>query len=349
MKICLFLLFLIPLFLHAQYLPDLGIPKFKPSDYERLQTKTIVHTTLDFQLKGPVKSVCETIRTLKANGEDSSAHLKAEYLFSEKGKLLSYSEDSMSNLLKISDAASEILNTYDPTGEILLETIRQTRSWQKTKTVIRFNHQGFREEEIYTCYKCEQGLNRNDPFYDSIFDYTLDYQWSPDFDSVSFTYRYVKPKSPYQRERDMVRSFVYELSSKKKDQLKEEMSYSKNLSPGNNYFKSFENRIKYDKQGRIIEWTIWDHQIKNSFNVHSRTEYTYNEKSELTEIRYYSTGWSNPEINFQLELTEEIRYVSYDVYGNWTEMEVKVQPEWQRRLYGLKNFNFRYKREISYY
>lgn len=69
-------------------LPDLKAPKFRTTEYENLQAKTVAQTPGDFQLKGPVKEVCETICMLKENGEDSSLCLRAEYLFSEKGKVV---------------------------------------------------------------------------------------------------------------------------------------------------------------------------------------------------------------------------------------------------------------------
>lgn len=346
MKIRLLILFLSPLFIRAQYLPDLAIPKLKPDYYESLQAKTSLQTRSDFQLKGPVKSVCETIRALKSNGRDSSAWLKAEYLFSEKGNLLSYSEDSTSNLLKGYDPVNHLMNSYDSTGEILLETIRWTGDWRESKTVVRFNERGFREHEEYTCYSCSRDY-RNQPINDSIFNYTLDYQWSRNFDSVSLKYRYVKPKSPYQRNQDMVRSFVHELDRKKRDSLEDNIPTI--WDPRNGYFQDVENDIKRDKHNRITEWTVWDNTIKNSINVHRRTEYTYNEKDELTEIKHYSTFRSKSYNEFQLELKEEIVYVSYDVYGNWTEKEVKVRPEKHGMYHAPKDQNFRYKREISYY
>lgn len=331
--------------LNAQFLPNLEIPKSRPTEYESMQTKTIAHTLIDFQLKGPVKAVNETIRALRTNGEDSSSLMRATYLFSAKGKLLNYSEDSTTYMFMRYNQANRIINTYDTTGELLLETIRYIDYGQRSKTLIRFNEQGFRTSEIYTCYGCVSGSHRQDPYYDSIFDYTLNYHWTPDFDSVFLKYKYVKLRSHYQRDQDAVRSFVHELNGRKK-QSNEPVSIE---TARNLYFDTFEEDIKRDLRKRITEYTIWDHAIKNSINVHRRTAYDYNENNELTEIRHYSSGWNYSGNNFQLELTEEIVYLAYDAYGNWTELEVKVKPEEAGGHYTQKAMNFRYKREINYY
>ena len=202
---------------------------------------------------------------------------------------------------------------------------------------------------MYTFYWCDRDY-RNQPKNDSVFDYTLDYQWSRNFDSVSLKYHYVKPKSPYQRNQDMVRSFVHELNRKKKDQLEDNHNFRSIGDALNGYFQDSETDIKRDDRNRITEWTVWDHTVKSSTNIHHRTEYAYNEKDELTEIKHYSTFRSESYNKFELELTEEIGYISYDSYGNWTEMEVKVRPEKHERMYNFpKDQNFRYKREISYY
>jgi hypothetical protein len=330
--------------LNAQYLPDLKIPKLKPSYYESLQSKSVIQTASDFQMKGPVKAVFETVRTLKTNGADSSVYLKAEYLFSGKGRLMKYWEDSISALHKPYDKVNRIINTYDSSGLLLLETIRWTDSGQKSKTVIQFNKQGFREKEVYTCYDCEQGWNKKDPFYDSIFDYTLDYQWSPDFDSVILKYRYVKQKSPYQRNQDRLHSFFREINDKKR--TKDKPKLIEDLSGS---YDGFADEYIYDVQGRITQWTIWDHMIKSSVSSHQLIEYTYNKNGELTSIKHSSTGRSPDYNQFVLNSQVEINYTSYDKYGNWIEKEVKVTSS----NYGVHDIrrksSYCYKRELSYY
>lgn len=334
-----------PLSVYTQYLPDLQIPDLKPSHYESLQTKTIPQTPIDFQMKGPVKTVCETVHSLKTNGADSSAYLKVEYFFSGKGKLVKYREDSASTLYNSHEFINRVINTYDSSGAVLLETIRWVDKWQKSKTVIRFNEQGFREQEVYTCYDCEQGWNKKDPFYDSIFDYTLDYHWSPDFDSVNLKYRYVKQKSPYQRNQDGVRSFVHEIKMKNKEKTKAEPKLTMDRVTLN--FQSFSEDIQYDNQGRITQWIIWDHTIKNSMNIHQKIKYAYNEKGEVTWIEHSST--TRTESDFELDSWVEINYILYDKYGNWIEKEVKVTSS----NYGLhdilRNSSYCYKREFTYY
>ncbi|MDF3028051.1 MAG: hypothetical protein K0S23_2358 [Fluviicola sp.] len=346
MKISLLALFLIPVLLHAQYyLPDLKIPGLKPTFYESLQSKTAIQTSPDFQMKGPVKTVCETVHSLKTNGADSSTCLKAEYLFSGKGKLVKYWEDSASTLHNSYEVINRVINTYDSSGVVLLETIRWTDSGQKSKTVIQFNKQGFREKEVYTCYDCEQGWNKKDPFYDSIFDYTLDYQWSPDFDSVSLKYQYVKQKSPYQRNQDRLYSFVGEINDKKKDSTKVRVEMIEGIGSRWNFVDEYE----YDSQRRIVKWIIWDYEVKSSVNSHQMFEYKHNEKGELTEIKHSSTGRSPDYNQFVLNSQVEITYTSYDKYGNWVEREVKVTSS----NYGMhdirRNSSYCYKREFSYY
>jgi hypothetical protein len=149
--------------------------------------------------------------------------------------------------------------------------------------------------------------------------------------------------SPYQREHDAVRSFVGELNRRKKDQSPVTVAEISNL-----YFPSFQDDIKTDKRKRITEWTIWDHEIKSSINVHQKFEYTYNEQDELTEVRHYSTGRGHPVDDFQLDYTIEISYIAYDQYGNWTEREVFFHSG-DKRIYSPYEGIYYFKRNLSYY
>lgn len=328
--------------LNAQYLPDLKIPQLKPSFYESLQAKTAIQTSSDFQMKGSVKTVLETISTDQIDLA-KNLFLTVSYSFSEKGNLLSYSEDSTSSLFTGYDEKRSIINSYDSTGKILSQSIisRGPQAY-RSKSTIRFNKQGFMEHEAYICFSCSLDYH-NKPKNDSIFDYTLDYIWSKNSDSVQLKYHYLKAQSPYQRKQDRLYSFVREINDKKKRKDKLNL----NEDPSGSY--GFVDEYIYDTQGRITQWTIWDDEVKSSVSSHQMIEYTYNEKGELTEIKHSSTG-SSPDYNsFVLNFQVEINYTSYDKYGNWVEREVKVTSS----NYGMHdircNSSYCYKREFSYY
>lgn len=329
--------------LRAQQLPDLKIPRSKPSYYESLQSKTVIQTTSDLQMKGPVKAVVEIISTDEA--DKGNGPFTIEYAFSENGNLLDYSQDTNSRLFTAYDEKRRIINRYDPTGKMLLESITyQGYPGHRSRSTIRFNEQGFMEHEDYVCYSCGFDYH-NRPKYDSIFDYTLDYHWSRNFDSVQLRYHYLKPQSPYQRNYDMLHSFVREINDKKKDMEKTKVEMVEGFGSHWNFADGYE----YDSQGRIIKWTIWDHEVKSSVNAHQMFEYIYNEKGELSGIKHSSTGRSPDYNQFVLNFQVEINYTAYDEQGNWIEREVKVTTADNGWRIARENANYCYKREFSYY
>jgi hypothetical protein len=332
--------------LNAQYLPDLKIPQLKPSFYESLQVKTNLETRDDFQLKGTVKSVCETINSFKETPYRSEAFWNTtHYFFQENGNMLSYTEDSTSTLLFDYEGKKRIMNDYDLTGETLVKTTIYLESpWKKSKKVIRYNEQGFMEREEYTCYR--YGSDKDNPAETGVFDYMLDYQWSKDFDSVALKYDYRTPASPYTRDQDRMYSFVSEITQKRKLTDKITSFGDNGAEPG---FVSLTEEIKRDKQGRVIEMFIWDHTVKNSINVHQKIEYQYNEKGELIEIKHASTAFSNGN-DFQLDFRINIDYISYDNQGNWIERIAKLTTE--KHSYHMEvnqNTTYFFKRELVYY
>lgn len=348
MKICWFLtsisLVLSSFVLRAQQLPDLKIPTPKPSYYESLQSNTIIQTTSDLQMKGPVKIVVETISTDEAD-KGNRPSLVIEYAFSENGNLLKYSQDTNSRLFTAYDEKRMVINKYDSTGKKLLESITyRGYPGHGPKSRIRFNEQGFMEHEDYVCYG--SGFDsHNGQKYDSIFDYTLDYHWSRNFDSVQLRYHYLKPQSLYQRNYDMLHSFVREINDKKKNTEKNKVG----MVEGFGSYWNFADGYEYDSQGRIIKWTIWDYEVKSSVNAHQRYEYTYNEKGELSGIKHSSTGRSPDYHQFVLNFQVEINYTAYDEQGNWIEREVKVTTTDNGWRVARENANYCYKREFVYY
>ena len=334
------------LILNAQYLPDLKIPKLKPSFYERLQAKTNLETRADFQLKGRVKSVCETINSFKETPYGSRAFWNTtNYFFLETGNMLSYTEDSTSTLLLDYEGKKRIMNDYDLTGETLATTTTYLESpWKKSKKVIRYNEQDFIEREEYNCYR--YGSDKDNPAETGIFDYILDYQWSRDFDSVTLKYNYRTPASPYTRNQDRMYSFVSEITQKRKLTDKITWFGDNGAGPG---FMSLTEEIKLDKDGRVIEKFIWDNIVKSSINVHQKFEYQYNEKGELIEIKHASTAFSNGS-DFQLDFQITIDYISYDNEGNWIERIAKLTTEKHNHyMEEDQNTTYFFKRELVYY
>ncbi|MNJ88787.1 hypothetical protein D3C87_63440 [compost metagenome] len=295
-------------------------------------------------MKGPVKSVCESTTKFDSITE-RILFLRKEYLFSESKNLLHYTKDTTSTLFE-TDGTKEIVFTYDSAGRLLESVTFSVQPMNPSKTMKKWNSQGFIVQEIYSCDRCGSGSYSS--YRDAgIVDYTLDYQWSTDFDSVSLKYQYLKPKSasPYQRESDRTYSFVRELNEKKAKNSKSDTKYAADFDQ--NYFLFQVNDIKRDEQDRITEWIIWDHAIKSSINVHRKSEYTYNERGELTEIQYSSTRHSNSHDEFRLDLKIELVYTSYDAYGNWIEREIRFNPEHYGRRSACEIYH--HKREFVYY
>jgi hypothetical protein len=341
----LLILFLFPVVLHSQYIPDLNIPKLEPSYYESLQAKTILKTQADFQLKGTVKSVCETINSFKETPYVSETFWNTtNYFFLENGNMLSYTEDSTSTLLFDYEGKKRIMNDYDLTGETLVKTTTYLESpWKKSKKVTRYNGQGFAEREEYTCYR--YGSDKDNPAEKGIFDYILDYQWSRDFDSVALKYDYLTPASPYTRDQNLMYSFVSEITQKRKLTDKITRFGDNGAEPD---FVSLTEEIKRDKQGRVIEKFIWDHTVRSTINVHQKIEYQYNEKGELIEIKHASTAFSNGN-DFQLDFRINIDYISYDNQGNWIERIAKLTTEKHCYMVEHQNTTYFFKRELIYY
>ena len=173
-------------------------------------------------------------------------------------------------------------------------------------------------------------------YYKEMFDYTLNYYWNKNRDTVQLKYTYKTATSCCERFTDRLYSFVSEklkktqITSSKSDSLLRNLEF--------NFRYNFDHiTLTYDAKGNVLKWLRRDMAIKNSYPVDMLFEYKYNDNNELIEASFSSTGFDG---NFELGHKYEIHYLEYDKNGNWT----------LKNIFDKKNNSeYTYKREIEYF
>lgn len=312
----------------GQVVPNIEIPKLKPTFYETLKTDYLIKTTKNYQLHGNVKCIIETI-TKKEVGQLPVLAKTIHYEFLKNNQLSLYKEDTLKSL-KHSNATIEKY-FYDELGSQLLKIETLNGAPQNaSKTIKIIDSSGNINQEIYERYESNSQYN-NDA---TMFNYTLNYIWNKAHDSVQLKYNYQIPKTSYERFSDRLISFVAEIKLKKD-------TTAKNKNPKKEkpqYFDFKYDDITYDNNGNIIKWLNVDNTIKNSYNIDLLDEYKYNSKNELTEITHLASGMEGKG-KFYLIDHYKIEYLQYDTNGNWT----------LKKVVDNHNTEYTYKRELFYY
>jgi hypothetical protein len=311
----------------SQQLPVIEVYTPQPDLDATLYTDSLIKTTKDYKLNGNVKLITETITTNQNLGV--AGLLKTtRYEFLKNNKLTLYFEDTLKGL-KNSNSIIERYS-FDDTGEKLIEIISYSGKWQVSKTVRKFDINGFINQEVFEQFNASSYYSGNK----DMFDYTLNYYWTANKDTVQLKYTYKTEKSPYQRHYDQLRSFVYKKRKIEKRNPQTD-SISKTLTLD---FWPFSGYKTYDAKGNVVKWLIADNEIKNSYNVDQLYEYKYNDRNELTDVSYSTSGMHGRN-NFEVQHKYEIQYLEYDVKGNWT----------LKKVTGKDNSEYLYQRKIGYY
>lgn len=260
-----------------------------------------IKNTKSFNLKGNVQSMSESIHT---KNETNFEVISRSFTFNENNNLVFLKLDS-NNLNANYFQPTYERYYYDDSGENLLKVEYQNDQyrWNNTKTVY-IDSMGFLEKEQFknrspnTYHYDKNGIN--------VFDYTLNYLWSKKRDSLRLDYNFLSENTDYYRQYDKLYKFGKKEIAKKQFSI-DEIGLSR-------------DEIETDSNGNIVFTAYYDFTIKNSYNLHSRSFYKYNERNDLIEIRHESSIQDLD--NFICHEIFKIDYLEYDNHGNWTLAKV---------------------------
>tara|TARA_R100000306_G_C4364489_1_gene136925 strand:- start:133 stop:1119 length:987 start_codon:yes stop_codon:yes gene_type:complete len=311
-------------FSYGQYPIPIGKPKPIPSFYETLKNDYYTKDTKTFDLKGKVKTVKET---LISKNSTTNPIQTFQYNFNRNNQLINYQEgDSLSKFVN-SFVKIEIYQ-FDRKKKLKELTLYEGFPRNSSKTVKFFDKEGFSTQDIYKCYECGYNYEREG----DIFDYTLNYEWNLNRDTVHLKYSYILPSDHSSRHKNRLVSLT-----NKNDELP--------LS----FISGIINEITIDENGNIISWLKKDFAIKSSFNEDLLYSYKYNDNNELIEVSlsgYIHGGHSTILDNnaFKLKYKNEIQYLNFDKKGNWTKKVIKQKGSNNEYVN-----EYIYEREIIYY
>lgn len=312
-------------FSYGQYpIPQIEKPKPIPSFYETLKNDYYTKDTKTFDLKGEVKTVKET---LISKNSTTNPIQTFQYNFNRNNQLINYQEgDSLSKFVN-SFAKIEIYQ-FDRKNKLKELILYEGFPRNSSKTVKIFNKEGFSTQDIYKCYECGYNYEREG----DIFDYTLNYEWNLNRDTVHLKYSYILPSDHSSRHKNRLVPLT-----------------NKNGELPLSLISGIFNEITFDENGNIISWLKKDFAIKSSFNEDLLYSYKYNDNNELIEVSlsgYIHGGHSTILDNnaFKLKYKYEIQYLNFDKKGNWTKKEIKQKGSNNEYIN-----EYIYEREISYY
>ncbi len=316
-------------FLHGQGpIPHIEKPKPIPTIYETLKNDYFIKNTKTFGLNSKVKSIKEIITSPNSTTNPLQTF---QYDFNRNNQLIKYQEgDSLSKFVN-SFAKIEIYH-FDENNQLKELILYEGFPRNSSKTVKFFDKEGFITQEIYECYECGYNYEKEG----NIFDYTLNYEWNLDRDTVNLKYSYILPSEHSSRHKNR----LVPLTKKKQNKNNElPLSLISNIS----------DEITFDENGNIISWLRKDFAIKSSFNEDLLYSYKYNDNNELIEVSVSGYIHRRPfpileNKAFKLKYKYEIQYLNFDKKGNWTKKEIKQK----RSNYEFMN-EYIYEREINYY
>lgn len=291
-------------------------PRKELSEPEKFKSNYFIKNTKMLNLKGAVKTITESIHT--KNGINFEV-ISRSFTFNEKNNLMFLKLDSNSLNANYFQPTYERY-FYDDSGENLLKVEYQNDQyrWNNTKTVY-FDSFGFLKEEQF------KNRSPNAYHYDNnginVFDYTLTYLWSKNKDSLRLDYNFLSDKTGYYRENDRLYKF------EKKEINKKQFSYDD--------FGFRRDAVETDSIGNITVSTFYDFAIKNSFNLHTRFYYSYNENNDFVECRFESSIQDLN--NFKCDQIHKIDY-KYDSKGNWTQAILSIYGPKTDPITNAENF-----------
>lgn len=276
-------------------------PKKELENEAHFRIDFYLKNTQSFNLKGNVQSMSESIHTKNESNFDV---ISRSFTFNEKNNLVFLKLDS-SGLNKNYFQPTNERYFYDDSGENLLKVEYQNDQyrWNNTKTV-HFDSIGFLEKEQFknrspnTYHYDKNGIN--------VFDYTLNYLWSKNRDSLRLDYNFLSENTDYYRQYDKLYKFEKKQITKKQFSF-DDIGFSR-------------DEIETDSNGNIVLIANYDFTIKSSYNLHFRSFYKYNERNDLIEIIQESSIQDLD--NFKCDQILKIDYLEYDNHVNWTLAKV---------------------------
>ncbi len=299
---------------YAQFVPEIVIPEKPTSTYEKLISTYFIKNTKRLGLSGNVKTIKET-ETKKSTVEaELVANDTCYYEFLPNGNLFLFKQNDTIDKLENSNAKLEKY-VFDASGEKLLEAAYYDGTIQQNcnKVTKKFNDDGHIMLETYQRFY-EDSYYPHEKY---MWDYTLNYTWSKNNDTVNLIYNYKTEKTSYERYHN--RQYIFNKSKLTSSEAVDHTSFS-------SISRFFNEEVRtYDSIGNLIKIIHYDRVIKSSFNIDSMVEYFYNAKNELTQVLGYSLihgGAGGATKDFTLDYTIKIDYLKYDEQGNWIEKKV---------------------------
>lgn len=310
-------------FSHGQSpIPNIEKPKPIPTVYETLKNDYYIKNTKTFGLNGKVKSIREIITSTNSTTNPLQIF---RYDFNRNNQLIKYQEgDSLSKF--VNSFVNIEIYQFDRKNKLKELILYKGFPRNSSKTVKIFDEEGFSTQDIYKCYECGYNYEREG----DIFDYTLNYEWNLNRDTVNLKYSYILPSEHSSRHKNRLITLTSE---------NDELPFISRIS----------NEITFDKNGNIISWLKKDFAIKSSFNEDLLYSYKYNDNNELIEVSlsgYIHGGHSTILDNnaFKLKYKYEIQYLNFDKKGNWTKKVIKQKGSNNEYVN-----EYIYEREIIYY
>lgn len=360
-KLYFVILFFLPFITTAQ-----GRYELKPF-YETITAKTMIKRAANFDLKGNVRSVKETLyRKHIEDPKDEDTVTATRYHFTVGGLLDSLSKGDTLNGLHNSGAYYEVYN-YDEKRRLKKLTVYDGGYYAHilTKT---FNAEGFLIKERFDARFQEDS---------ELFDYTAIYTYAKKFSVLDIHYAYDRPTVQYDRRNDSHREFTFDHLGRLVSEAHKEEDYSSsttisyhpkwNLVTGISYIERCATLnsclvlikgISYDDKGRKAGETLSDHTIRNSmWNYNYCYQYEYNDSGKLVKQITCSpnkqslifkpanlqTRNAPPKVKPLPAPFNAFEFV-YDTYGNWVE-----KKEYAVDVYKKKTLVSVIKREMAYW
>ena len=329
--------------LNAQ-LPEI-LPPSKKLDYcDCLKRDYFLKTARTYMLRGPVKSVVETISTESASDVVQGLPSENRYEFLPNGNLIALMEDTVVPVPKWSPVVEEY--TFDNSGTRLLKArLYEGVPQRNLLTEKYFDNNGYVVRDEFSCINHSE-LGDLSKEFSKVMDYTLTYHWNEDYSAVDLKYQYKTRPLYYERFKDHLITCPKQTAA---DTAQVHGRTDMNLigMPFFNFFNT--ENYTYDSLGRVVSILILDRVIKNSMNIDRRTDYVYSEMGDIKEVTFWSSIVSASSNGFVLNKRISVDYLSYDEQGNWTKCRVFSSWPQSQDVYCDNCVPLIYTRSISYY
>lgn len=337
--------------------------------YETITTKTMIKRAADFDLKGSIRSVKETLYKIQNDDpKDEDTIILTRYHFTTDGLLDSLSKgDTLEHGFSNSRAYYETYH-YDEKSRRLKKLTVYDGGYYAHILTKTFNAEGFLIKERFDARFREDS---------ELFDYTATYTYAKKFSVLDIHYAYDRPTVQYDRRDDGTWTFTFNNAGLLTGEVHKEPDFGSsttisyhpkwNLVTGISYIERCATLnsclvlikgISYDDKGRKAGETLSDHTIRNSmWNYNYCYQYEYNDSGKLVKQITCSpnkqslifkpanlqTRSAPPKVKPLPAPFNAFEFV-YDAYGNWVE-----KKEYAVDVYKKKALVSVIKREMAYW